>query len=292
MSEKTKRNYDENKIKPLSSLEHIRLRTGLKHVFTWLFLGLMVCLTAWTARAAELTWFTSLAKAQAQASAEKKSVLLFFHGSDWCPLCREMQSQVFNSPEFMAYARQVLVLVDVDFPDKVKQDETLKRANLALKTRFNVGDGYPTLVLLNESGETVFQEAGYADGGPAEVLPKLQRHAKAPTATADSAGFKDLGVAEFAKLAADKQNVILDVRTAKEFEAGHIAGAVNLDVMSPNFEKKAGALDRNKTYLVHCASGGRSARACGKLRQLDFAKLYNLPDGFKGWVKAGQPVEK
>jgi phage shock protein E len=292
ISEKTKRNYDENKIKPLSSLEHVRLGTGLKHVFTWLALGLVVSLSAGTVRAAHLTWFTNLAKAQAQANAEKKSVLLFFHGSDWCPLCREMQSQVFSSPEFMAYARQVLVLVDVDFPEKVKQDEALKQANLALKTRFNVGDSYPTLVLLNESGETVFQEAGYAGGGSAEVLPKLQRHAKAPAATAESAGFKNLSVAEFAKLAADKQIVILDVRTAKEFEAGHIAGAVNLDVMAPDFEGKSRALDKGKTYLVHCASGGRSARACGKLSLLDFHKLYNLPGGFKAWVKAGQPVEK
>jgi len=84
--------------------------------------------------------------------------------------------------------------------------------------------------------------------------------------------------------------VVLDVRTAEEFEAGQIAGAVNLDVMSPGFEQKAGALDKRKTYLVHCASGVRSARACGKLGQLDFPKLYNLPGGFKAWAKAGQPV--
>ena len=220
MSEDTQHNFAERE---LSSREHFRLGMGLKHAFTCLALGLVISVSAGTVRAAELTWFTSLAQAQARANAEKKSVLLFFHGSDWCPLCREMQSQVFASPEFMAYARQVLVLVDVDFPDKIKQDEALKQANAALKTRFNVGDGYPTLVLLNESGETVFQEAGYAGGGPAEVLPKLQRHAKSPAAATGSAGFKDLGVAEFAKLAANKQNVILDVRTAKEFQAGHIA---------------------------------------------------------------------
>jgi len=221
-----------------------------------------------------------------------KSVLLFFHGSDWCPPCREMQSQVFDSKEFIAYARQSLVLVDVDFPDKAKQEETLKQANLALKAKFNVGDGYPSIVLLNESGDTVFQELGYAGGGPAEVLPSLQRHAKSPASAAATAQFQDLSVAEFAKMAADKQNVILDVRTAKEFEAGHIARAVNLDVMSPDFEKKAATLDKSKTYLVHCASGVRSVRACDKLGKLDFLKLYNLPGGFKAWEKADQPVEK
>jgi rhodanese-related sulfurtransferase len=101
-----------------------------------------------------------------------------------------------------------------------------------------------------------------------------------------------LDVAEFAQMATNKQNVILDVRTVREFQAGHIPGAINLDVMSPMFEKKAAALDKSKTYLVHCASGVRSARACDKLGKLDFLKLYNLPAGFRGWVKAGEPVEK
>jgi len=251
----------------------------------------MTCLPALPMRAADLEWLTKLAKAQAQANAEKKSVLLFFHGSDWCPVCRELQREVIDSPEFKAYAREALVLVDVDFPDKGKQDEALKRANAALKARFNVGDNYPTLVLLNESGETVYQEAGYRGGGPAEVLPKLQRHAQ-PSGSVAQSGFKNLSVTEFAKMAADKQYVILDVRTPKEFAAGHIAGAVNLDYLAPDFEKKIRALDRHKTYLVHCASGVRSARACAKLSQLDFPTLYHLPGGFRAWAKAGQPVQK
>jgi rhodanese-related sulfurtransferase len=109
---------------------------------------------------------------------------------------------------------------------------------------------------------------------------------------ADSPAYKNLSVDEFARMAADKQNVILDVRTAREFSAGHIPGAVNLDYNAPDFQAKAAALDKSKTYLVHCAVGGRSVRACEKLSHLDFPNLYNLPGGFKAWVKAGKPVEK
>jgi rhodanese-related sulfurtransferase len=207
-----------------------------------------------------------------------------------------MQRQVFDSAAFAQYARQTLVLVDVDFPEKHEQDEELRRANLALKARFNLsresGEGFPTIVLLNDASETVFQETGYAGGGPAEVLPKLQRHAGAGASTAASAAFKNLSVDEFARMAADKQNVILDVRTAKEFEAGHLSGAMNLDVNAPDFQEKAASLDKSKTYLVHCATGVRSAKACEKLGRLDFSKLYNLPGGFKAWAKAGKPVEK
>ena len=232
-----------------------------------------------------LNWLTDLPSAQARAKAEKKSVLLFFHGSDWCPACVEMQRQVFDSPAFAQYARQSLVLVDVDFPNKHKQDEELRRANVALKARFNLSpvadEGFPTIVLLNDAG-----------GGLAEVLPKLQRHAGIGTPTAASAAYKNLSVDEFEQMAADKQNVILDVRTPGEFSAGHIAGAVNLDYNAPDFQEKAAALDKNKTYLVHCAVGGRSVRACEKLNHLDFPNLYNLPGGFKAWAKAGQPVEK
>jgi rhodanese-related sulfurtransferase len=104
--------------------------------------------------------------------------------------------------------------------------------------------------------------------------------------------FQNLSVEEFAKMADDKRNVILDVRTPEEFQAGHLPRAVNLDVKAPDFREKAAALDKSKTYLVHCASGARSVRACEALSHLDFPKLYNLPGGFKAWVKAGKPVEK
>ena len=243
-----------------------------------------------------LTWFTDLAKAQAKAKAEGKSVLLFFHGSDWCPPCVEMQRQVMDSPAFAQYARQTLVLVDVDFPEKHPLDEALKRSHLALKARFNLsleaGEGFPTLVLLNEAGETVYQETGYGGGGPEEVLAKLRPHAANKVPAANPAGFQNLTLGEFAKRAEDKQNVILDVRTPQEFEAGHLLGAINLDVNAADFEARAAALDKGKVYLVHCASGVRSARACEKLLRLDFHALYNLPGGFKAWAKAGLPVQK
>ncbi len=100
-----------------------------------------------------------------------------------------------------------------------------------------------------------------------------------------------VGVDEFEKLWKDKHPV-LDVRTKKEFEAGHIPGAVNLDVNSPDFASKLSALDKQKTYLVHCAAGVRSARACEKMSGLGFQHLVDLAPGFRAWEKAGKKVEK
>ena len=244
----------------------------------------------------QLTWLTDLPQAQSLAKAGGKSILLFFHGSDWCPTCAEMQRQVFDSPEFAQYARGALVLVDVDFPEKHALTAEMARANLALKARFNLsqakGEGFPTIVLLDDAGLTVFQETGYAGGGPAEILPKLQRHTGTGSNTNAAAAFRNLSVDEFAGMAADKRNVILDVRTATEFAAGRVPGAVNLDVTAGDFESKAAALDQSKAYLVYCASGVRSVRACEQLARLKFPRLYNLPGGFRAWAKAGKTVEQ
>lgn len=99
-------------------------------------------------------------------------------------------------------------------------------------------------------------------------------------------------VDEFEKLWKDKSNTVLDVRTAKEFAAGHIPGAINLDVNSPDFSRKVGDLSKDKVYLVHCAAGVRSARACEKMNSLGFEHLIDLAPGFRAWEKAGKPVEK
>jgi len=95
-------------------------------------------------------------------------------------------------------------------------------------------------------------------------------------------------------------NVLVDARPMNEYlgqdeiwlRKGHIPGAINIDVNDSSFAKKVAALDKNKTYLVHCAAGVRSAKACGKLAPLGFTSLYDLAPGFNGWKKAGKPTEK
>ena len=97
---------------------------------------------------------------------------------------------------------------------------------------------------------------------------------------------------EFATLAANTNNLILDVRTPEEFSAGHIKGAVLIDFHSAEFEAKVSKLDKSKTYLVYCAGGGRSAMACKKMTTLNFTNLVDLSNGFTGWTQAKKPVQK
>ena len=92
-----------------------------------------------------------------------------------------------------------------------------------------------------------------------------------------------------AKLNADLDAVVVDVRTEDEFNEGIIPNAVNIDINSgQQFVNAVEALDQNKNYFVYCRSGMRSAKACEIMNQLGFKNAYNLSGGMIGW--AGEVV--
>lgn len=103
---------------------------------------------------------------------------------------------------------------------------------------------------------------------------------------------KHVKAEEAAKIIADGKVAVVDVRTPDEFKDGHIAGAKNIDIMSGDFEKHLGKLDKDQPTLVHCQSGGRSTRALKVFEKLGFTNLIHLDDGFGGWEAAGKPVVK
>ncbi|RPI08861.1 MAG: rhodanese-like domain-containing protein [Zetaproteobacteria bacterium] len=84
--------------------------------------------------------------------------------------------------------------------------------------------------------------------------------------------------------------VILDVRTPEEFAEGHIRGAVNLDVQSPDFAKRLRALDRSKTYLVYCRTGNRSRRATVEMSTLGFRSVFHMSEGIVKWKQQNLPL--
>ena len=90
----------------------------------------------------------------------------------------------------------------------------------------------------------------------------------------------------------DFKFVIVDVRTPGEFAEGHLSGAVNLDVMAPDFERQLGAMDRGKTYLVYCRTGNRSAKAIQTMERLGFRSVYHMFEGIVGWQKKAFPLVK
>ena len=135
--------------------------------------GVLVCGALLQAAAAELNWLTDLPKAQAQAKADKKLVMLDFTGSDWCGWCIKLNKEVFSQPEFADYAKKNLVLVEVDFPRSKPQSADQKKANAALQDKYKI-EGYPTIIVLNSEGHKV-GELGYQPGGPKAFIAELDK---------------------------------------------------------------------------------------------------------------------
>jgi len=78
--------------------------------------------------------------------------------------------------------------------------------------------------------------------------------------------------------------VVLDVRTEGEFSEGYIPRAINMEIGEMS-EEEIEKLDKEKTYLLYCRSGGRSSRAAQMLDFLGFKNVYNLEGGYMEWVK-------
>ncbi len=86
-----------------------------------------------------------------------------------------------------------------------------------------------------------------------------------------------------------KDELILDVRTAEEFQEGHIAGALNIDHES--VLDHVDELKRFKAVYVHCRSGGRAGFAVNALQQAGLTNLVCIGNtGMLHWVAAGYPV--
>ncbi len=133
-------------------------------------IGLIACWALLQAGAEELQWLTDLPKAQAQAKKENKLVMLDFTGSDWCGWCIKLNKDVFSKPEFAKYAKENLVLVEVDFPRRKQQTADVKKANQALQEKYGI-QGYPTIVVLDADGKKV-GDLGYMDS-PKPFIEKL-----------------------------------------------------------------------------------------------------------------------
>ena len=94
------------------------------------------------------------------------------------------------------------------------------------------------------------------------------------------------------QLIVDKKVTVLDLRTPTEFKSARIKGATNIDCLAPDFEERIRGLDKSRSYLVHCASGGRSTHSLSTFQRLQFQSIYHLDGGIKAWEKDGLPLEK
>ena len=91
-----------------------------------------------------------------------------------------------------------------------------------------------------------------------KLIAVIFASALALTSCGGSSAAADLNPTDFQAKAQESGVILLDVRTAGEYMAGHIEGALNIDVEGMTFEGEIKALDNTKTYAIYCQSGRRS----------------------------------
>tara|TARA_Y100000766_G_scaffold70299_1_gene59013 strand:+ start:3588 stop:4001 length:414 start_codon:yes stop_codon:yes gene_type:complete len=128
------------------------------------------------------------------------------------------------------------------------------------------------------------------------ALPLLMTTASADKPEKKPAAIVHLDAGQAAKIISvpdkKKRPTIIDIRTLGEFKAGHLENAIHIDFLKEDFPDAIQKLNRDKPYLVHCQSGGRSSNSLKIWKTLGFTKIYHLDGGFLAWKKAGLPVAK
>ena len=133
-----------------------------------------------TSVVSEISWMTDFEAAKSLAKEQSKPLFLYFTGSDWCPWCIKMNTQILSTPEFAQALSQKMIFVKVDFPRQTKLDKATKEQNDKLSKTFGV-QGFPTVILLDSDGQRIEKLSFQAGGGAVyakKVLDILEQHAK------------------------------------------------------------------------------------------------------------------
>ncbi|WP_291285839.1 thioredoxin family protein [Flavobacterium sp.] len=140
-----------------------------------IFLITLFLTGAFATQAQELKWYTDVKEAITISNKEKKPLLMFFTGSDWCGWCIRLQNEVLKTAEFKKWATENVVLVELDYPRRTPQTPELKNQNNELQQAFGI-QGFPTIYFTSaesKDGKVNFKglgQTGYVAGGPTAWL--------------------------------------------------------------------------------------------------------------------------
>lgn len=105
-------------------------------------------------------------------------------------------------------------------------------------------------------------------------------------------GSRGISPAQATQLINRSDAVVIDVRDAGEYAAGHLLNAQHIPLAE--LDKRLGELDKlkDKPVILNCQTGGRSASACDILRKAGFTQVHNLEGGIAAWEQAGMPISR
>lgn len=124
-------------------------------------------------KANSIHWETDYQIAFKRAQLQKKPLLVFFSGSDWCIWCRKLEIELFNSDVVSEKLDHWAIPVYLDFPQEKQLKPTQERANRILKERWNVND-FPTVLLISQKTEKIIWRHSYIKIDAAEYLDTIR----------------------------------------------------------------------------------------------------------------------
>ena len=146
-------------------------------LFTLIALTCTLCSFTKRNKTNDIEWYTSHQKVMKAANLAQQPVLIFFHGSDWCPPCISMSRDIFADTAFINYATDKILFLDVDFPYKKKLTKTQLKHNKNVKKKFGLPDeyreGFPQVVIINANGKLLYQQKGYDGQGATYLITKV-----------------------------------------------------------------------------------------------------------------------
>jgi len=121
----------------------------------------------------DIVWYSNIEEAVNIAKQKNKPILLQFSGSDWCKWCIRLNNEVLHTKEFSNYAKDNLILVNLDYPRSIPQTEQTKAYNQEMLQKYGIR-GFPTVLLLDKNGN-VLHQTGYRPGGPIEYIKHIKQ---------------------------------------------------------------------------------------------------------------------
>jgi len=122
----------------------------------------LLLLFSFTGFSQELYWETDFKTAKQKAIIEKKPLLMYFTGSDWCSPCKQLKIDFFNSERFKSKAdKLVLLMVDLPFRQDIISEEQQKK-NKALAKKYNPSDSFPYILAFNSKGKIINTISAYS----------------------------------------------------------------------------------------------------------------------------------
>ncbi len=103
----------------------------------------------------------------------------------------------------------------------------------------------------------------------------------------------EITIAE-AEAAIRDADVLLDVREAEEFAAGHLPGAIHASRGLLEFKLSGSPqlASRDLSFVIYCKTSGRAALAAVAMREMGYLNVKSIAGGFDAWAAAGKPVHK